>query len=205
MVVSPVLLPPRRNTVRLMLLVDRTGSMAPYHPYIDHVMEAIRRAARMGATTVLFFRNTPGSSDQQHLLSELPDPFVVSVDSILHLIQPMREGYVYHDAALSDQCALTDVLGKIDPTNSVAIISDAGAVRRTLRMERLLDTLALVRALRDRTPSVVWLNPAARSQWIDTTAAQVARHVPMFPLTLAGMQSAVNVLRGQAVTLDRPL
>ncbi|MET7419746.1 VWA domain-containing protein [Dactylosporangium sp. NPDC005555] len=202
--VPPVLVPARRNTTRLLLLVDRQGSMTPFHRYVSHVVQAIQRAGRLSALTVVYFHNTAGSADAA-LLDAIPDPFDPSIDAVLPALPPLRDGTLYQDPALTVPVSLRSVLSLVTATTGAAVISDAGAARGTLSPARLLDTVALGKALHAAAGAVSWLNPLPASRWPRSTAEQVARHLPMFPLTRAGMYQAVDVLRGRPFPVARPL
>ncbi|MFG1606905.1 VWA domain-containing protein [Actinoplanes sp. NPDC049265] len=197
---GPVLLPPRRNTARLLLMVDRQGSMTPYHAFIDHLLDEIRNAGRLDAIRVAYFRNLPGRAPDS-LLAELPDPFTPELDPVLAQIRPLTGGRLYADPALTEPAPLESALV---PGTATAIISDAGAARGTFHTGRLLTSIALVKALHGAGHAVAWLNPAPPSRWPGTTAAQIRRHVPMFPLTTEGMYRAVDVLRGRPRPTERP-
>lgn len=201
-VTEPVLVPARRNTARLVLLVDRQGSMTPYHGYVDFVCAAVARAGRLDAMDVAYFHNTAGRSADHGLLRQLPDAFQPSLDPVLGQIRPLSEGALYADAALTQPRDLSELLAVMTPMTGVVIISDAGASRRTFHTGRLLDSIAMVKAFRH---GVVWLNPVPPARWPETTAAQLARHIPMFPLTREGLHGAVDVLRGRPVQVEHAL
>lgn len=201
----PVLVPPRRNTASLVLLLDRGGSMAPFHGYVDHVAGAIRRAGRLDALLVAYFHDTAGDAGAAGLLDELPDPFDPAVDAVLDRVAPLHDGRLYSDADLSVPLPYGDLLEALTPRTAVAVISDAGAARGALDPVRTLDTVALLKAAARRAAAVAWLNPAPPHRWAGTTAQQIARHVPMSPLTAAGMHRTVDVLRGHPSGVERPL
>lgn len=201
---GPVLLPPRRNTARLLLLADRQGSMTPYHAFTDHLLREIANAGRLDAIRVAYFRNLPGRAPGRELLAGLPDPFSPELDPVLAEIPPLASGRLYADPALTEPAPLASVLDDTRPGTAAAIVSDGGAARGTLHSGRLLSTIALVKALHAAGCTVAWLNPAPPSRWPGTTAAQIARHVPMFPLTTEGMYRAVDVLRGRPRATERP-
>jgi len=202
---APVLRPARRNTARLMLLVDRQGSMTPFHPYLDHVHAAIRHAARIDAIATHYFHDVPGRSRDQSLLAMLPNPFDPVLDPVLDRVAPLATGRLYDEPDLTAPRPLNDVLDGVTPNTAIAVFSDGGAARGGLDTGRLLDTVALLVALRRRGALVAWLNPLAPLRWTGTTAGQLARHVPMFPLSREGMYQAVDVLRGRPVWTERPL
>ncbi len=202
---SVVLQPRRRNVTRLLLLVDRQGSMAPFHLFCDEVCSAIQQAGRLEETALYYFHNVPAEGADEQVLEPLVGQLFPALDSVLPQIQPFSEGFVYSDAKLLLPESLTDVLQAHAAGSAVVLISDAGAARRRSRVSRLLDTIAFMKALRSYTSQYVWLNPLPQRYWANNTAAQVARHVPMFTLDRTGIQRAVNVLRGQQHLLEKPL
>src|SRR4029453_9462306 len=88
--VPPVLTPARRNAARLLLLVHRGGSMAPYHGYVDHVCRPIAGAARLDVLTVGYFHDVPGHGDRSVLTGA--DPRTAALDRLLPAIEPLRTG-----------------------------------------------------------------------------------------------------------------
>ncbi|MFC7531560.1 hypothetical protein [Actinoplanes sp. GCM10030250] len=201
----PVLVAARRNATRLLLLIDRHGSMAPFHDYVDHIRQAMQRAGRFDVFTVAYFHNTAGRSASHDALAALPDPFSPALDPILDEIRPLTSGRVYRDPELTDPVELAGILSSATRATSTVVVSDAGAARGGLNTPRLLDTVALGKAVRAATGGLVWLNPVAPRLWSRTTAGQLSRHLPMFPLTRTGMYRAVNVLRGRPIPLEQPL
>lgn len=199
-----VLQPRRRNMARLLLLVDRQGSMDPFHQFCDEVCTAIQQAGRLEETAIYYFHNVPAEGADDRILTSLTGQLFPSLDPILPQIQPLTEGYVYTDSTLLSPEFLPDVL-QAHAGAAVVLISDAGAARSRYRVSRLLDTIAFIKALRTQTFHYVWLNPLPRRYWLNSTATQIARHLPMFTLDREGIQRAVDVLRGQQLIIEKPL
>ena len=63
---QPLLRPARRNQLRLLLLIDRRGSMAPFHPLVEALVESIHRGGMLGHTACFYFRNVPGDHLAAH-------------------------------------------------------------------------------------------------------------------------------------------
>ncbi|MBL7493621.1 VWA domain-containing protein [Frankia sp. AgB1.9] len=205
-VCPPALVPPRRNAARLLLLVDVGGSMRPYEGYVEHVCAAIRSAGRLDRLDVSYFHNTPGPSEDRALVDELPEPFGTRVDPVLRRIRPLTEGRLFTDPRLIAAEPLGDLLNSLAPHTATAVISDAGAARGHYDPLRLIDSLALAKALKERGRTLVWLNPAPRDRWPSSTAGQLQRHLPMFTLTEKGdLDRAVAVLHGRPAPVERPL
>jgi len=201
----PVVVPRRRNAVRLLMLLDRNGSMSPFHGYVDYVVAAIRDAGRVDDVRTLYFHDLPAARASRALLERAQ--FHADVDHLLGQIAALRGGRVYADPGLTRPVALDEMLALITPATAVLVISDAGAARAELDIARLVDTVALLKAARaDGVASgVAWLNPVPPGRWAGTTAEAIARHVPMYPFTRRGLDQAVDALRGRPVALERPV
>jgi uncharacterized protein with von Willebrand factor type A (vWA) domain len=201
----PVLVPRRRNTAKLLLMIDRYGSMTPFHGYVGHVSRAIRNAGRIDDVREVYYHDLPGSAANRSVLEQVEDPFRPDLDLVLPLIQPMGDGRVYDDSELTLSRPLTAILDELVEDTATVVISDAGAARQQFDITRLLDTVALLKALYSRVGTIAWLNPVQPENWLHTTAAQVARYVPMYSLTREGLDRAVDTLRGRPAPVERPL
>lgn len=198
-----VLLPRRRNIVRLLLLVDRQGSMTPFHQFAHEVCAAIQDAGELGYAALYYFHDVPAEGADDRVLHALSDELFPSLDGVMPEINPLVDGFLYRDPELLSPQPLSEVLETYADRTAVVLLSDGGAARGRRDLLRLLDTVAFLKALRGYTPRFVWLNPLPRDCWADSTAAEIARHVPMFPLDRMGMYRAVNVLRGQPYFVER--
>ncbi|MGB0383863.1 MAG: VWA domain-containing protein [Ardenticatenaceae bacterium] len=201
-----VLVPRRRNTARLLLLVDRQGSMTPFHGFVEEVCAAIKDSGNLANVAQYYFHDVPAEGADESVLQSLPNNDLFPVlDAVLPDITPLTEGFLYEDTDLLSLQALDKVLDTHANHAAVVLISDAGAARGQYDTLRLLDTIAFLKALRTYTTRYIWLNPLPPKYWSNSTAAQIARHVPMFPLDKAGMYQAVNTLRGQPYLIERPI
>lgn len=198
----PVLVPRRRNAVRLLMLADRHGSMTPFHGYADHVIGAIRSAGRIDDVQVAYFHDLPGTLEDKSALQARPDPFRADLDEVLGLIGPLHGGRVYGDPGLTVPQSLDAILAAVTGHTAVLVISDAGAARQQFDIVRVLDTIGLLKALRAQASGVAWLNPVPAARWKRTTAAQAARYVPMYPFSRQGLYQAVDALRGRPVAAE---
>jgi uncharacterized protein with von Willebrand factor type A (vWA) domain len=82
---------------------------------------------------------------------------------------------------------------------AVLIVSDAGAARGHRRLERILATTRFLVSLGGLTERVACLNPMPEGRWASTSAAAIARVVPMFPMDSNGLERAVDMIRGLAI------
>jgi uncharacterized protein len=199
------LVPRRRNMTRLLLLVDRRGSMQPFHWFVDHVCAAIQSAIGSDQVVILYFHDVPAKGADRAPLIALSNQLSPQLDQILPQIEPLERGSVYTDTQLLQPRPIATVLRDYAKDSAVIIISDAGAARGRPDTLRLLDTIAFLKALRRYTSGYIWLNPLPEQFWSRGVAAQLQRHVPMFSLERAGMERAVNVLRGRPYPIARQL
>ena len=112
---------------------------------------------------------------------------------------------MYEDARLLFPQPLKPILEKYAKNTAVILVSDAGAARSSYSQLRLLNTLAFLKALSSYTKQYVWINPLPKRYWFNTTAGELARHTPMFPLDLHNLYRAIELLRGRHHTIERPL
>ena len=201
----PVLVARRRNLSRLLVLIDRQGSMAPYHAFVDQVSDAIRTAASLDTVEIRYFHDVPVEGADTAPLETPAGDLTRVLDGALPSIEPDTDGFLFEDPACRRPVPINDVLKDFGTGGSALFISDAGAARGSYDVLRLLNTVAFLKGLRDHVPYHVWLNPVPEADWTGSTAAQLARHSPMFPMTSEGMHGAVNVLRGQPLALERSL
>src|SRR5687768_734132 len=97
----PVLVPARRNIARLMLMIDRQGSMVPYHGIVQYVRRSMNRAGRLNSVPAVYFHDVPGRVPDRSILAGITDPLLPQLDSILRLVQPLDRGRLYADPALT--------------------------------------------------------------------------------------------------------
>jgi hypothetical protein len=188
-----------------MLLVDRKGSMTPYHRFIDEVVAAMTSQSSLAQVWVWYFHDVPAEGAPLSPLDRAEGGLAPVLDEVLTDIDPYDGGFVFTDPELADPEPLADAMAVLGPDVGVTVISDAGAARGRYDAVRLLDTLAFARAVRSRRSRLVWLNPAPARRWRYSTAEQIARHLPMSEIDAMGMHRAVDVLRGHPPQVERPL
>ena len=164
---EPVLVSPRINRTELILLVDREGSMVPFHALSLRLIETAQRGGRLGRTSVYYFHNCP----VDYLYT---DPIHQQAEPIPEVLASLRRDRTV-----------------------VLIISDAGAARGGLNLRRVGLTIAFLRRLRRQVKSVAWLNPMPQLRWAGTTAGEIAQTVSMFEGTRQGLDQAIDALRGR--------
>ena len=80
------------------------------------------------------------------------------------------------------------VFARTRPSKSAATIPGLPGEERLVWLQRL----------RTRFPRAVWLNPIPQKGWYGWTIKLIGELFPMFPLTLDGLEAAVDQLRRRA-------
>jgi uncharacterized protein len=164
----------RQNRMKLLLLMDIGGSMDPYAEICEQLFSAAHQAHHFRAFECHFFHNCV----YEHLFT-----------------RQTSTGY----------CRTRDVLKSIDPTWNVMLVGDAwmapyeltqvgGAI--SYRQHNARSGLQWLDDIRQRCPKSVWLNPESTQVWHAQSIAMVRKVFPMFPLTLKGLDDAIDTLRG---------
>jgi hypothetical protein len=183
---------------RLLVLIDRQGSMAPFHGWCEEIRAAVSQLGSNGGAVChsYYFHNELGDGlVDEGVLAPLAQELFPRMDAILDRIPPLCEGYLYADGELNDPVLLADILERYARGASVLILSDAGAGRGFYNTLRLVGTLSFVKGLAQRARACVWLNPLPPDRWKHNTAGELARHLPMFPLDEGGLRQALRLLR----------
>ena len=160
-----VLQPRRRNQVKLVLLIDRKGSMYPFNQITKALQESIEKGGLLGKVDTYYFHNCP-------------------------------EVYFYKNPNFTEPIPIEEVLSEHARNNSVLIVSDGGAARQTYDEQRLKETNEFIKQLSAYTYLYAWLNPVPQSRWQTTTAEDIAKFVPMYPLSREGLNDTVKILLG---------
>ena len=164
--------PPKRNRLKLVLLMDVGGSMDPYAHLVERLFTAASRAGRFAKFRHYYFHNCVYESvyEDAEFKHEVPlvellatsdrdDKLVVVGDALMHPAELMDAGgalYYY----------------RYNPT------SGADQLRKLVEHFR----------------RAAWLNPEPERYWRRTTIEVIASMFPMYPLTLNGLDRAVRYL-----------
>ena len=105
-------------------------------------------------------------------------------------------GYLFTKPNLTKPLPIEEILSQEVGNNSVVIVSDGGAARRTYDSERFHQTKEFIRQLSDKTYLYGWLNPVPEFQWRMTTAEDIATFIPMYSLNPQGLNDLVKILLG---------
>ncbi|MEH2261216.1 sigma factor-like helix-turn-helix DNA-binding protein [Nostoc sp.] len=170
MFLEPVLVPYRINRAELLLLVDRDGSMVPFHELSRRLAQTASQEGRLGKINIYYFRNCPSDFIYR-------DPYLLEAETLKNVFSNLQS-----------------------ERSTVLIFSDGGAARGNYNRDRIQLTKQFLDELRRYTHSIAWLNPMPRFRWGGTSANQIERMIPMFEFNRRGLQSAVSLLSKRSKT-----
>ena len=165
--VLPVQKPHRLKYSSLLFLIDRRGSMQPFHVLSRQLVATAQQTGCLTSQSCYYFNNYPNQDlycDPQ-FNTEIPVEQVLGRLSFQHTV--------------------------------VLIFSDAGAARRDYIPRRIRETESFLKRLKQQVKTIVWLNPIPELSWQETTAAKIAKFetMKMFAADSAGFQKAIEVLQ----------
>lgn len=170
--------PPRRNQARVMLLMDVGGSMDPYVQLVEKLFSAASHLNHWKKFEAFSFHNcvyerlygTEFGSDDVPTNDVLKD-------------RPKKTFVIFVGDASMAPSELTSRFGAVDYYHRN-------------------DTPGIVwlHRFRTRYPRSVWINPMPRDWWNGWTTRLISQIFPMFPLTIQGIEDAVDALRKKKPT-----
>jgi uncharacterized protein with von Willebrand factor type A (vWA) domain len=165
--------PPRKNRVKLLLLMDVGGSMDPYAALTERLFAAAHRSTHFAAFKSYFFHNCVYEK-------------------------------LYTDIERHEGVWTRDVVATLDHTWRVVFVGDAWMSPWELMQDTSYFSfgqpktpgIEWLRRLVQGAKAAAWLNPEGRRIWGAPTVRSIRQLLPMFELTLEGIDRAVDHLRG---------
>lgn len=176
-----VLLRERKNTVRLALLMDAGGSMAPYARLVDRLFTAASEISHWRSFKHYFFHNCVYSRIYENI-ERLES---VQTAELFRRHPPETKVVFVGDACMAPW--------ELTATGGILSLWEGN---RTSGLDWL-------RRFGRTWKDTVWLNPEPLRYWHHETIAAIGRVIPMFPLTLDGLGDAVRHLRRGAAARAR--
>jgi hypothetical protein len=168
---------PRKNNVRLLLLMDVGGTMDPYFEPMSRLLTALHEEHGLRELRAFYFHNCV--YDRVYRTAQLERPESLATGELFRQLDPRWKVMIVGDGAMHP-AELLEAYGSIDPRNEVP----TPGVRW---LERIGDFFE----------RVVWLNPDRPASWDSTqTTRLLGRMFPMFHLSVDGLSEAVAALVG---------
>jgi uncharacterized protein with von Willebrand factor type A (vWA) domain len=164
---------PLEPSMRVILLMDVGGTMDPFVHQVEALFSAASQASHFKEFRALYFHNCV-------------------------------YGKVYRDARFREQVLLADLFRGTSKDYRLIVVGDAMMApyelvgsRHSLffgvqESEKGWESL---KALRERYPHSVWLNPEPVKYWHGETLQAISQLFPMYSLTLDGLEEAIRALR----------
>lgn len=170
---------PKKNSVKVILLMDSGGSMGPYYRLCNQLFTAVNQTAHFKALHVCYFHNCV--YDYIFLDPTCTYRNSIKTEDFLRTHNSEYKLIILGDASMSPT-ELTEVNGIIDwgATND-----EPG--------------LTWLQRLAGHFPHNVWLNPIPEANWNFTdgyyTIGIIKQIFPMFELTVDGLEQAIKKLK----------
>jgi len=164
--------PPRRNRVKVVLLMDVGGSMDPHAELVSRLFTAASRGGRFAKFRSFYFHNCV-------------------YDAVYEDAQFRKPVTVADLIAGSDRDEKLVVVG--DALMHPAELLDAGGMISYYASSRT-SGLEWLRRLAAHFRRAAWLNPEPDRFWAGTTIEAIASVFPMWPLTLEGLGASTRYL-----------
>jgi len=177
---------PRKNQARVLLLMDVGGSMMPWAHLVEALFSAASGLHHWRHFEALHFHNCPYDVLYEKMWS---GETVATAEVLRDDTRFPKETFLIlvGDASMAPS-ELTDRYGAIDYSYRN-------------------DTPGLVwlHRLRTRFERAVWLNPQPTTWWNSWTVKVIRRLYPMFPLTVEGLEEAIDTLTKHRPAPPAPL
>lgn len=168
---------PRKNSVKLVLLMDVGGSMDDHVRVCELLFSAARAAKHFKEFKSYYFHNCP----YEQLYEDMSMRRGPLTADVLRDLDSSWTAIIVGDAAMAPS-ELMSPGGSIDWYRPNA----EPGIEWLQKMKR-------------RWPRAVWLNPLPPDGWWSSTARRIRTVFPMFPLSVGGLRDAVAKLRASAM------
>lgn len=169
--------PPRKNDVRLLLLMDVGGTMDPYYEPVSRLLTALHEERGLRDFKAYYFHNC--IYDHVYTRARLSRLDAHPTADLLRRLDERWKVLIVGDGAMHPN-ELLRPHGGIDP-----------------RITTATPGIDWLRRILDHFDRVVWMNPDPPSVWEDTQTTRLVKHLfPMFPLSIDGLGDAVRALVG---------
>jgi len=168
---------PRKNTTKLLLLMDSGGSMWPFMDLSRKLFQAVNQDSQFKDFKIYYFHNI----FYDHFFTN-PDctwDHRVKTEWIFHNIKTEYKVILMGDARMAEE-ELTDIGGSVDWYH-------------TNRQPGIF----WLQGLLSRYPAAIWLNPTPEPYWNYYLSTRLILHqgVTMFPMTVKGLERGIDYLR----------
>jgi len=163
---------PRKNAVKVLLLMDVGGSMDPYAILCSQLFSAAHSSHHFKDFKYYYFHNCIYDDVFKDMQQNEP----TSIDYLLQTLEPDYKVIFVGDARMGHW----ELLEKYGSINYYERNEIPGIVR--------------LQSIARHFTHMVWLNPDSARFWFHPTVQMIGKLFPMFPLTVEGLGQAVKKL-----------
>ena len=169
--------PPRKNDVRLLLLMDVGGTMDPYVDAMSQLLTALHEERGLRAFEPYYFHNCV--YDLVYAKARMLSADAIPTADLLRRLDGRWKVVLVGDAAMHP-AELLEPYGNIDPRRHAATPGITWLRRLSTHFDR-----------------AAWINPEPAREWEYVQTTRVIRKIfPMFHLSVDGVAEAVQALVG---------
>ncbi|MBI1813935.1 MAG: VWA domain-containing protein [Deltaproteobacteria bacterium] len=170
---------PRRNDVRVLLLMDVGGTMEPYYEPVSQLLTALHEDHSLREFQPYYFHNCV--YDHVFNKARMLHADAIPTGDVLRRLDERWKVVIVGDAAMHP-AEMLEPFGNIDP-------------RRTTRTPGVV----WLHRIAQHFDRAVWLNPEDTPYWNVQTVQLVRKLFPMFHLSVDGLTQALQALVGARV------
>ena len=170
-------MPPRKNTVKLLLLMDSGGSMYHYASLCSMLFQAATECNHFKELHTYYFHNCPYES--LYTDPRLTYASAVPTEWVLNNYDPEYRVLIVGDAEMNQG----ELWGRLYDWRARRYSEETG--------------ISYLTALKNHFPHLVWLNPEPKPETLNfwtETHLYLADFLPMFDLTVDGLETAMKRL-----------
>jgi hypothetical protein len=169
--------PPRRNNVRVLLLLDVGGTMDPYYEPVSRLLTALHEDHGLREFRPYYFHNC--IYDHLYTRARMARADALPTGDVLRTLDRRWKCVVVGDAAMHP-AELLEPYGGIDP-----------------RVSSSTQGIVWLHRIADHFERSVWINPEEPPYWEGSHTARIIRRLfPMFHLSVDGLSQAMQALVG---------
>jgi len=167
----------KKNAVKLLLLLDVGGSMAPFSRLCSRLFSAAHNSTHFKDFKYYYFHNCI----YDNVFEDIERRKAIPTTQVLSTLS-----MDYKVILVGDACMAPEEMTKRH-----------GAIYAAEKNE--IPGIIWLRRIASHFPQAVWLNPEDPKYWNHTTIRMVKNIFPMFPLTLEGLNSAIKTLTKKSI------
>jgi hypothetical protein len=169
--------PPRKNNVKVLLLMDAGGSMLPYTTLVERLFSAAHRATHFKDFRHYYFHNCI----YEQLYTDIRLHKKIFTAAVLHTLDADYQVIVVGDAYMAPE----------------ELLNPGGAIYYYHNNDT--PGIEWLRRLQTHFRACIWLNPMPERHWDGPSIALIRQVFPMYELTLEGLDRGITHLVQKAV------